>query len=160
MNNHINRRDFIKTAALATGAISLTGCEFSKQLIGICETRIPQDPESWKLSNNKIEVNLTRVPELSQAGNAIRLENDGLSVRVLVVHGVDHNYYAFKNRCTHYSNGRRMDPVPGKPLIRCCSIGKAIFDYEGKVISGPAENELTKYPVEIKENKLFISLQT
>ena len=160
MDSHVNRRDFIKTAALATGAISLTGCEFSKQLIGICETRVLQDPESWKLSNHKIELDLNRVPELSQAGNAIRLEKDGLSVRVLVVHGVDNNFHAFKNRCTHYSSGRRMDPVSGKALIRCCSIGKATFDYEGKVISGPAEKELTKYPVEIIENRLFISLQT
>ena len=158
MDKHINRRDFIKTTMLATGAISLTGCELSKQLIGICETRVPQDPESWKLFNNKIEIDLNRVPELSQAGNAIRLEDDGLPVRVLVVHGVDNNFHAFKNRCTHYSGGRRIDPVPGKPLIRCCSIGKATFDYEGKVISGPAEKELITYPVEIRKNKLFISL--
>lgn len=159
MKNHINRRDFIKTAALATGALSLTSCEISKQLIGICETSVPQDPESWKLSNSKIELDLNRVPELSRAGNAIRLEKDGLPVRVLVVHGVDNNFYAFKNRCTHYSNGRRIDPVPGKPLIRCCSIGKATFDYEGKVVSGPAEKELTTYPVEIKDSTLFIFLQ-
>ena len=160
MNHSINRRDFIKTTTLATGALSLSGCEFSKQLIGICETTVPKDPESWTLSNNKIEIDLDRVPELSQAGSAIRLEDDGLPVRVLVVHGVDNTYHAFKNRCTHYSSGRRMDPVPGKPLIRCCSIGQATFDYDGKVISGPAEKELTIYPVDINENKLVVSLGT
>lgn len=159
MTHSINRRDFIKTATLATGAISLSGCEFSKQLIGICETPVPQDPDSWTLSNNQIEIDLNRVPELSQAGSAIRLEDDSLPVRVLIVHGLENNYHAFKNRCTHYSSGRRMDPVPGKPLIRCCSIGKATFDYEGKVISGPVEKALTTYPVEVRENKLLVSLE-
>ena len=158
MNSNVNRRDFIKTAVLTTGALSLTGCDLSKQLLGICETKPPQDPGSWTFSNNTIEIDLSRVPELSQSGSAIRLENDGLPVRILVVHGDGNNFHAFKNRCTHYSGGRRIDPVPGKPLIRCCSIGKATFDYEGKVISGPAKGPLPKYPVEIKEDKLYITL--
>jgi Rieske Fe-S protein len=158
MNKNINRRDFIKTAVLTTGAVSLTGCGYSKQLLGICETKTPQDPGCWKLSHNMVEIDLSRVPELSQSGSAIRLESDGLPVRILVVHADGDNFHAFKNRCTHYSGGRRIDPVPGKPLIRCCSIGKATFDYEGKVISGPAKEPLPKYAVVIRENKLYITL--
>lgn len=56
------------------------------------------------------------------------------------------------------SGGRRIDPVPGTSHLRCCSVGKATFDYDGKVISGSAKGPLLRYSVEIKENKLLISL--
>lgn len=101
MNNNINRRDFIKAAVLTTGAISFTGCDLSKRLIGICETNPPQVPNCWMFSSNKIEIDLNRVPELSQAGGAVRLEGNGLPERVLVVHGDGKNFFAFNDRCTH-----------------------------------------------------------
>jgi Rieske Fe-S protein len=158
MNNNVNRRDFIKTAVLTTGAISLSGCGLSKRILGICETKPPQDPGSWTFSGGRIEVDLGRAPELSQAGSAIRLEGEDLPDRILVVRGEGKNFLAFKNRCTHYSGGRRIDPVPGTSLLRCCSVGKSTFDYAGKVVSGPAKGPLPRYPVEIKKDKLVISL--
>ena len=160
MKHNVSRRDFIKTVAVTTGAVTLSGCSFPKQVLGICETRLPQDPTSWKVAGDMIEVELSRMPELSQKGSAVRLESDELPVRVLVVCGQNENFYAFKNKCTHYSNGRRIDPVPGTLQLRCCSVGQATFDYGGNVLAGPAKGPLTRYPVAIKENKLLISLQS
>ena len=47
-----------------------------------------------------------------------------LAVQVLIVHGEDGEYHALENKCTHA--GRRLDPLPGRPEVECCSIGKML----------------------------------
>lgn len=130
---------------------------FWKRLFGICLTQLPANLESWKYENGLLIVDLSQTPELSHKAGAIRIEDEKLPNRVLVVHGDDDKYYAYQNRCMHAK--RRMDPVPESNTIQCCSVGKATYDYDGKLIHGSAKGPLTIYPVDHENGKLFINIE-
>ena len=130
---------------------------FIKRLFGICETTPPTNADGWNLSGGKIEIQLDRVPELANKGGAIRLEGKGTPEKVLVIHGQNGNFHAFKNRCTHA--GLRIDPFGADEQIRCCSISKSTFDYTGKLLSGPAKGSLTSFRVEREDGKLTVYLE-
>ena len=84
------------------------------------------------------------------------LEGNGSPERVLVIHGKDGQFHAYKNRCTHF--GRRIDPFQETGSLRCCSISKSTFDYDGNVISGAAKKPLTPFKVEQNAGKLTVSV--
>lgn len=127
-----------------------------QRLFGICATRQPADPGAWGVEAGRVMLDLDRLPELADQDRSIRLEKGGLPDRILVVHGNDGRYHAFRNRCRHA--GRRLDPVPGTARVQCCSIGRSTYDYTGKVISGPAKVPLDTLPVHREGNRLFIEL--
>ena len=125
-------------------------------LFGICQTAPPTEEGCWRFVNGKIEIQLDRTPELKEMGGAIRLEGNGSPERVLVIHGMDGQFHAYKNRCTHA--GRRIDPYSQDKLLRCCSISKSTFDYDGNVISGAAKKPLTPFHVAQENGKLMVSM--
>jgi nitrite reductase/ring-hydroxylating ferredoxin subunit len=130
--------------------------EWFKRLLGICSTRPPADPGAWRRVPDGVEIDLQRVPELSTAGGAVRLEEGDVTKRVLVVHGEDGHYHAFVNRCTHM--GRRIDPLPGTDRVRCCSVSRSTFDYTGGVVSGAAKAGLQTLTVRLQERWLTIEI--
>lgn len=127
-----------------------------QRLFGICASTEPHNETCWRYADGKITIDLALVPELEKPGSGVRLENKNCPERVLVVYGDDCQFYAFQNKCQHA--GRRMDPVPGENAIQCCSIGKATYDYSGKIISGQPKGPLATYPVAIADGKLTITL--
>jgi len=127
-----------------------------QRIIGIPATKSPMDEECWAFSDGKITIDLNRAPELSKTGGALRLEKKNLTERVLVIRGDDDNYYAFRNKCKHMS--RRLDPVHGTQTVQCCSVFKATYDYEGKVLFGPAKEAVDIYQVQVDNGKLVIRL--
>ena len=127
-----------------------------QRIFGICATQQPSDEGCWTFDNGKIVVDLTRAPELSAKNEAIRLEKKNLPERVLVVHGIDGDYHAFKNSCTH--GKRRLDPIPETQQVQCCSVGKSVFDYSGKLISGSAKEDIVTYNVAVEDGKLVIAI--
>lgn len=129
---------------------------FFKRLLGKCITQPPSDPGCWKFEEGKVVIELQRAPELSQENGALRLENDKLPVKLLVIRGDDGAYYAFQNKCTH--GGRRLDPVPGGGTVQCCSVGKSTFDYEGKVLAGSAKEGIKVLPLVLEDGKLIVSV--
>ena len=126
-----------------------------KSILGICETK-PLSPDLWSLEGNKVRLKLGQVPELSQKRGAVYLKGQGLSKPILIVRTEDDQYLAFANKCTHM--GRKLDPVPGEPLLRCCSIGHSTFDYQGRRISGLAKESLTQYLIDLVEGDLVVAL--
>jgi nitrite reductase/ring-hydroxylating ferredoxin subunit len=127
-----------------------------QRIFGISATHSPTDPEAWTFSDGKIVVDLERVPELVDPGRGIRLEAKGLPERVLLVHGVDGRYYAFRNRCGH--GGRRLDPDPDEPTLPCCSLGRTTYDYTGRILDGPAKTPVTPCRVDLGTGGLIIPL--
>jgi nitrite reductase/ring-hydroxylating ferredoxin subunit len=129
-----------------------------KRLFGICKTKKPVNPDCWRHVNGRVEVDLGLAGELVLPGDAIRLEGGDLGgEKILVLIGQDGEYRVYKNRCTHAGH-RRIDPLPGEPLLRCCSVSKSTFDYEGKVVSGPTQEPLTVLDSEVADGKLVIRL--
>lgn len=129
---------------------------FFQRLLGLPATRPPKDPGCWTLADGSIRIDLKRASELAEPGGALRLENKNLPVRVLVVHGDDGRYYAFRNRCRHM--GRRLDPVPGTRTVQCCSVNKTTYDYQGRVLFGPARHSLDRYSLDVDNDRLIVHL--
>jgi nitrite reductase/ring-hydroxylating ferredoxin subunit len=128
-----------------------------QRLFGICATRVPQNPDCWRYADGKITIDPDKAPELTRPGGAIRLEGTNLPERVVVVHGDDGRYHAFQNKCQHA--GRRLDPVPQTETVQCCSIGKATYDYSGKLIHGSAKGDIKVYNVQKDSDKITIILE-
>jgi len=127
-----------------------------QRLLGLCATKAPADDGSWTVRGNQVLVDLGRVPELADPNRAVRLEKKGLPERLLVFHGNDGRYHVFKNRCKH--GGRRVDPVPGREQVQCCSLGRSTYDYSGKILAGPAKRPLETLPVRMEDDRLVIEI--
>ena len=127
-----------------------------QRILGIPATKSPMDERCCAFSDGKIVIDLNRAPGLSKTGGAIRLEKKNLPERILVIRGDDDNYYAFQNKCKHM--GRRLDPVDGTQTVQCCSVFKATYDYEGKVLLGPAKEGVDIYQMQVDNGKLIIKL--
>lgn len=109
------------------------------------------------MTEHTLVLALDRAPELLLRGGALRLESERLPDRVLVVHGVDGVYRAYRNHCA--CGGFRVDPVPSEEKIRCCTLMQSTFDYEGRRLSGSAKKDLDVLPVEKTEGTLRIDLR-
>jgi len=100
---------------------------------------------------------MNRASELAARVGAVRLEGPALPTPVLLIHGVDGGYHAFENRCGH--GGRKLDPCFNGPVVQCCSVGKSLYDYEGKVLDGPAKTPIHAYPVRMEGETLLIEVR-
>lgn len=125
------------------------------RLFGICRTRPPADGECWRLADGRITIDLERAPELAAPGGAIRLEGPALTRRILVFRGDDGRFHALENRCSHAAH-RRLDPVVGEGIVRCCSVGRSEFDYQGNRLSGAAHGPIRALVVEVQGRTLTI----
>lgn len=128
-----------------------------KKIFGICETGKPDNANAWKVQGGKVTVDLSILPELNTAGNAVRLEGNGLDRRILVVHGEDGVFHAFENRCTHM--GRRLDPGRRPDTVKCCSVSGSVFDLSGKPVAGAARRPVKTFDVRKEGDILEVNLQ-
>lgn len=127
--------------------------DFLKALAGVSSTK-QLSPEFWRLEGNKATIKVDQVPELKRPGGAVYLSGKGLGTPVLVVRDEDGNYHGFSNRCSHF--GRKLDPVPGKSVLRCCSVNHSTFDYSGANLTGPTTKPVKVYRTELKDGNLTI----
>jgi nitrite reductase/ring-hydroxylating ferredoxin subunit len=130
---------------------------FFQRIFGAPATPTPVDPQCWSFSDGKILIDLRRATELKKPGGALRLENGGLPMRVLVIRGDDGKFHAFHNRCSHVGH-RRLDPVPGTATVQCCSVGKSTYTYDGKKIFGPPTGAIKNFKVEAEGERLTVFL--
>ena len=154
MAEEMSRRTFLKLTGAVGGALLLTSCKFLDGVKGIPETGLPRIPGAWAFADGELVLDLGKLPELESLGGAVRIEGEALPAPVLVVLGEDGEYYAFQNACTHA--GRMIDPAAGTMTLRCCSLSGSTFDYQGEVLSGPAEGPLTSYPLTVEDGQLRI----
>ena len=97
-----------------------------------------------------------KVAELSQVaeGSLYPLEVDGELVCLARVKG---EIYAFTDNCTHISGPLNEGDLEGCTIT--CPWHGAQFDVStGKVLRGPARQDLFTYPVKIEGESIFISL--
>ena len=129
--------------------------DFFKAIAGICETA-PLNPDRWQVEGNRAIVKLSEVEQLHRPGGAVYLTGKGLKLPVLIVRTEQGDYRCVSNRCTHM--GRRLDPVSGKPIVRCCSVNHSSFDHTGQKLSGPGNKPLQSYRSEVRNGDLLIFL--
>ena len=102
--------------------------------------------------------------EFHRVGN-LKDFSEGL-VRCFPVDGVDigvvnygGQFYAFDGRCPHENYLMNYTRVrPGDKIL--CSSHFAWFDlFTGKVLSGPAEENLSRYPVRIEGDDVLVAAE-
>lgn len=147
---------FLKMTGLSGAAFLLTSCDFGDRLLGVPQTHLPQIDGAWTYADGTLTLDLAKLPELEMLGGAVRIEGDVLSEPILVVLGEDGNYYAFENACTHA--GRMIDPLAGTMTLECSSVSSSTFDYQGNVLSGPAKEPLTSFPLVVEGDQLQVTL--
>ncbi len=128
---------------------------FIKSILGICETK-PLSQDQWSLEGDKVRVKLSQKPDIIVKGGGAYLKGPGLKQPILVVRTDDDKYLAFSDLCPH--GHRKIDPMPGQRMLRCCSFNHSTFDYEGKSLSGPAKESLPHYTVEMDKGDLLVKL--
>jgi len=131
--------------------------DFFKSLAGVCETG-KLNPSLWSLEHGAVKIKIAQVPELEKGGGSVYLKGKGLKIPILIVCDRDNRFLAFGNRCTHIGH-RKLDPVPGKRELRCCSVSHSVYDYDGNPLRGPARRSLIRYNVEYVDDELVVDLQ-
>ena len=87
-------------------------------------------------------------------GEMYPIEVDGEPVCLTRVEGT---IYAFTDNCTHISGPLNEGDLEG--CVVTCPWHGAQFDVRnGKVVRGPARQDLYTYPVKVEDNAIFISL--
>lgn len=127
-----------------------------QRIMGKPLTGGPADDECWRVEDGQLRIDLARARELASPYGAISFEDASLPGQVLVLRDGRDAFHAVENKCTH--GGRRLDPVPGTETVCCCSMGKSVFDYEGNLLAGSAEEPLKVYPVSEDDGWLTINL--
>jgi len=133
-----NRRKFVKTTSVIAGAsscglISLVGCTPIKYVSG-------------EVKNNAMVI------DKSQWGDAefVLVKNPNLSAPIFVKQ-TDQGYTALYLECTH----KMCDVRPNARSLKCPCHGSQ-FDHAGKVINGPAEEDLRSFKIWDDENAIYI----
>jgi nitrite reductase/ring-hydroxylating ferredoxin subunit len=127
-----------------------------QRMLGKPATGGPADAGCWQVEGSRLHIDLARAGELADPYGAISFVGEGLAHPVLVMRDGQGNYHAFENKCAH--GGRRLDPVAGTDTVCCCSMGKAVYDYDGQVLAGSAEGPIKVFPVTIENGRLRIEL--
>lgn len=87
-------------------------------------------------------------------GELMSIEVDGEPVCLAKVNGC---IYAFTDNCTHISGPLNEGELDGEVLT--CPWHGAQFDVTtGKVLRGPARQDIATYPVKVEGNAVFVSL--
>jgi nitrite reductase/ring-hydroxylating ferredoxin subunit len=98
-------------------------------------------------------LNVASVDDVEEGG-LLPLEADGELVCLAKVAGC---IYAFTDNCTHISGPLNEGELEGYVLT--CPWHGAQFDIRtGKVLRGPARQDILTYPVKIEDNAIFIRL--
>lgn len=98
-------------------------------------------------------IKVAEVGELDE-GELMGIEVDGEPICLSKVNG---NVYACTDNCTHISGPLSEGDLEGNVLT--CPWQGAQFDVRnGKVLRGPACQDLMTYPVKIEGNSIFVGL--
>lgn len=129
-----------------------------KRLFCVAISPLPQDPGCYSIAGDIVTIDLARTPELRVPGGALRLEDERLPDRILVMHTDDGRFLAYRNRCA--CGGFRIDPVPGQAKIKCCTPMQSAYDYSGKPISGSAKKDLDVLRVDGRAESVTVDVSS
>jgi Rieske Fe-S protein len=129
-----DRREFLKRSGLAAGGLALVSVNLS------CITAMAPAMRV-EISGSTIRFE-TDIPELSASGSAVSLESILLEHPIFLIRLPDRSFAALSSECTH----RGCSVKKERSLLRCPCHDSG-FDFEGKVLNGPAEEPLLRYPL-------------
>ena len=142
MASTIDRREFLHLTAGALVACAVAGCE-SLQTVPV------------QSRGGVVRLVLRNHPQLAESG-FLRIQPPDLRHHLIVLAQADGEYLVVSPICTH--QGCTVDIA--RDRLACPCHGSQ-YDRTGRVIQGPAEKDLTRYPAEVTPNgELVIRLAT
>jgi Rieske Fe-S protein len=145
--SHVDRREFVRRAA--TGA--LAGVPLVSLLAGCAALMARVVP----VREGKLHLALTHFPELAQAGGSAKVMPEGQTVPVYVLAIAPERWVALSPICTHL--GCTVE-IHATRIV--CPCHGSTYDREGRVLQGPAERALARFPVAVSaDGVLTIDLQ-
>jgi cytochrome b6-f complex iron-sulfur subunit len=153
----MKRRDFIKTGAAVgiacTCAATLGSCS---AITGTSST--PEAPiDSYTFNNNAIMLDLDKASHLAKVGGSVKMKvsrPNKEELKVIVIRRSEDEYHAFTDKCTH--GGRELEYIHNESKLSCVSFGSSKFNLQGKVLSGPAKDDLGIFELNRIDNVLEI----
>lgn len=146
----MSRRDFLKR--IIKSALALLGLSFLLSLIYIYPTKIKK--KGMKLVHAFDEEELPR-RGVKGVDFSYEYGNRTINTRAFIVVAKE-GFIALSPVCSHLGCLVNWDRNKGEFLCPCHG-GR--YDMEGRVIGGPPPAPLTRLPLEIKEEKVFIGIR-
>lgn len=134
------RREFLRLCGCAAAGVAIAGCA---SVIAKPVTAI----------DGRIALRLSDHPELAQPNGSVAIQPQGMPDPLFVLRTGDGAYSVLSPICTH--RGCTVE-VAGDRLE--CPCHGSMYDRQGKVLQGPAERALTKYPATLQGGQLVIEL--
>ncbi|NOG74952.1 MAG: ubiquinol-cytochrome c reductase iron-sulfur subunit [Chloroflexi bacterium] len=152
-NSEISRRDFMKVAIGASGAVIAAGFGIPG-IAYIVDPALQEKVENWILlgpiKNVKIgQPTLFRATVERKTGWV----SDIAEYAVYVYSEDGQNFKALSNVCTHL--GCRVRWVEDDQVFHC-PCHNARFDKDGKVLSGPPPRPLDEVTIKIEDDKIYM----
>ena len=136
----IDRREFVAACSACCASLLLSGCA------SLVTHPVP-------MSAGRARVSIAAFPELARPDGAIRILPAGMTEPIYVLARGSGDFGALSPICTH--RGCTVD-VSGDRLV--CPCHGSTYDREGRVLKGPAQRALTRYPVSRSGDELVIEV--
>lgn len=141
----MDRRAFVRRAGGALAAAPLAA------LLASCAALAAR---VVPVTGGKLHLALNRFPELETPGGALKLAPTGFDTPVYVLVLGRGEFAALSPICTHL--GCTVE-IQGSRIV--CPCHGSTYDREGRVLQGPAERALMRYPTNVDDGVLVINLQ-
>jgi Rieske Fe-S protein len=142
----VDRREFVRRAA---GAVALS------PLAGLLAGCAALAARVVPVQEGKVHLAFAHYPELDTLGGSLKLAPAGFANPVYVLTLARGEHAALSPICTH--RGCTVD-IQGSRIV--CPCHGSTYDREGRVLQGPAERALTRYPTVIDNGVLVIDLRS
>ena len=136
----IARREFVAACSACCASLLVSGCA------SLVTHPVP-------MSAGRARVSIAAFPELASPRGSIRILPEGMTEPIYVLARDDGGFGALSPICTH--RGCTVD-VSGDRLV--CPCHGSTYDRAGRVLMGPAQRPLTRYPVSRAGDELVIEV--
>jgi cytochrome b6-f complex iron-sulfur subunit len=134
----MHRRDFVAKCACALSAAALAGCA---SLVIRRVTPV----------NGRVELALSHYQELSERESSLAILPDGHDDPIYILTDAAGEFTALSSMCTHL--GCTVD-IGQRNLV--CPCHGSTFDRTGRVVKGPAERNLVRFPTRLSSDGVLI----
>ena len=138
----MDRREFVELAVGMVVTAALPGCA------SVAVTRVTP-------SGGAVRLPIRDFPQLAQPGGYLKIQPEGAATPLYVLAQDGGGYAALSPICTHL--GCTVG-IEGPQLL--CPCHGSMYDREGRVLRGPAQRPLTRFPAALtSDGELVIQLE-
>ncbi len=168
----MDRRDFLRNAALTGAALAVSPAIFESLGIGSLKAATRS---TGVATMREIPLRLEDTPELKKIGGMFHLEIEEIDKNLLVVRVEENKFVTVNIKCTHKGcdvaykgptvekeeekedDGKLKVTKESQPMF-VCPCHSSTFDLTGAPVSGPAKKPLGNYETIFKDGEVIIKI--